>query len=143
MMHTGPSDERSIFNQFLDDFYGIRRALRGARGDVWQPPTDVYETESDIVIKVSIPGVEPGKVRVHCNGDVISICGVRKGPDRGTVRTYHQMEIRNGYFERRIAIHRPFDPRQAHGEYVDGFLYVFIPKAPEPVRHVVTIRLGL
>ncbi len=142
-MKTGPPENKSPFHKFLDDFYSMRRTVRGRRGDVWQPPTDVYETERDIVIKVSLPGVRADDVRVNCNGEVISIRGVRRGPDRDTVRTYHQMEIRNGYFERRIAIHKPFDPRKAHGEYRDGFLFVFIPKAPEPVRHVVAIRVGI
>ena len=57
------------------------------------------------------------------------------------MRTYHQMEIRNGYFERRIVIHTPFDPNGATAEYADGFLCVLIPKAPELVRHVLSIRL--
>jgi len=142
-MQTRPLSERRFFQQFLSDFYGMRRALWGRRADAWQPPTDVYETDRHIVVKMSIPGVKPGQIRVHCNGEVITITGVREGPDPAEVRSYHQMEIRNGYFERSIAIHEPFDPREAHAQYVDGFLYVSIPKAPESVRHVVSIRLGV
>ncbi|KPK65972.1 MAG: hypothetical protein AMK73_01430 [Planctomycetes bacterium SM23_32] len=138
-----PLDDHNVFRQFLHDFYSLRRSLRGHRRDVWEPPTDVYETEQDIVIKMSIPGVKPQQVAVECNGEVLTICGVRKGPDPGSVRTYHQMEIRNGYFERRIVIHRPFDSSGAKARYEDGFLYVFIPKAPELVRHVLTIKLNV
>lgn len=142
MKQGKPPGGRNPFGECLSDFYTVRRALRGSRGDVWHPPTDVYETDEDIVIKVSLPGVQLSHIKVSCNGEVITISGVRHGPDRRTVRTYHQMEIRNGYFERRVAIHRAFDPRNARAEYRDGFLYVMVPKAPEFVRHVISIKLN-
>ncbi len=144
MVHARPlDDERSIFRQFFEHLQADRRSQRGGRRDVWRPPTDVYETDSDVVIKVSLPGVRTDQIGIECNGEVVTVYGVRESTDRGAVRTYHQMEIRNGYFERRVAIHKPFDPREARGEYRDGFLYVFVPKAPQAVRRVVSIRLNL
>ena len=140
-MQVKPFDDQGIFRQVLSEFYAMRRSLGGRQGGAWEPPTDVYETDRDIVIKVSIPGVSPNQVAVKCNGEVITIGGFRRGPDPGSVLTYHQMEIRNGYFERRIVIHKPFDPNGATARYKDGFLYVFVPKAPKLVRHVLTIRL--
>jgi len=136
-----PLDDSSVFREFLSEFYAVQRTLRSRGSDVWEPPTDVYETEGYIVIKVSVPGVKPSQVAVEFNGEIITICGVRKGPNPASVWTYHQMEIRNGYFERRIAIHKPFDPSRARAQLKDGFLYVLVPKAPELVRHVLTIRL--
>ncbi|MHC4481863.1 MAG: Hsp20/alpha crystallin family protein, partial [Planctomycetota bacterium] len=94
-----------------------------------------------IVIKMSIPGIQRNEVTVECNGDVITICGVRKGVGSQGVRRYHQMEIRNGYFERRIVIRRPFDPNGATARYEDGFLYVTIPKSSQPVQNVLHMRL--
>ncbi len=141
MMQARPLEGSGFFQEFLSDFHRVRRALRGSRKSVWQPPTDVYETDDEIVIKMSVPGVQTDDVRAVCNGEVITVSGVRRGPDPGKVRAYHQMEMRNGYFERSIAIHRPFDPAEAHGEYREGFLYVFVPKAPKSVRRVISIRL--
>lgn len=133
----------SFFRSFLEDFYGIRRGMGARGGDAWQPPMDVYETDDDVVIKMSIPGIRTRELAVEINGEVVTICGVRKGPDPGSVVTYHQMEIRNGYFERKIALRLPIDPEGAHGEYKDGFAYIYIPKAEKPVRQVVTLKLSL
>lgn len=145
--HSGtrlrPRDVRDVFRQFQQDFYAMRRRLGSRHGDVWHPATDVYETDTDIIIKMSLPGVKPDQVTIGCNGEIITICGVRGGPDPATVLTYHQMEIRNGYFERRIVLHRAFDPAEAFARYDDGFLYVNIPKAEEPTRHVLTIKVNL
>ncbi len=136
-----PLEDRSLFRQVLQDFYAMRRSLQGQRRDVWHPPTDVYEADQDIVIKMSLPGVRANEILVECNGEVITICGVRRGPDPGSVLRYHQMEIRSGYFERRIILHTPFDPHGARWEYEDGFLFIFIPKAAEQVRHVFSMRI--
>ena len=137
-----PMEDRGVFRQVLQDFHAMRRSLQGQRRDVWHPPTDVYETAQDVVIKMSIPGVRANEVLVECNGEVITVCGVRRGPDPGSVLRYHQMEIRSGYFERRVILHTPFDPRGAHWDYEDGFLFIYIPKAVEQVRHVFSMKIS-
>jgi HSP20 family protein len=140
-LEVRPRDARELFKQFHGEFYAMSKE-RDARGrDVWHPPTDVYETGDDIVIQVSLPGVKPDQVTVGCNGDAITICGWRGGPDARRVVRYHQMEIRNGYFERRIVLRSAFDPAAARASYKDGFLYVLIPKAERLIRHVLTIKL--
>jgi len=136
-----PLDDSTVFNQFLHDFYALRRSIRSRRRDVWHPPTDVYETDDEIVIKMSIPGVKKPNVAVEVRGEQVTIYGMRRAPEHSRVRTYHQMEIRNGYFERIIVLRKPFDPNRAWASLQDGFLYVHIPKAPELVRHTLRIKL--
>lgn len=136
-----PVNDREMFREFLHDFYSVRRNLRGRSPDVWQPQTDVYETRENIVIKVCLPGIKADQVVVEFNGKVVKICGVRKGPEAADVVAYHQMEIRNGYFERKIMLHKPFDPRGARGEYSEGFLYIYVPRATREIAHVMSIRL--
>lgn len=138
-----PLDDEQVFRRFLSHFYTTRRNLAGGRHRAWEPPTDVYETPEHIVLKVCIPGVQPDQVAVKVNGEVITVCGVRRGADPSSVVAYHQMEINNGYFERRIAIHKPFDPNGATARYENGFLYVLVPKASQMVRHVLTVRIGV
>jgi len=138
-----PSSDDSVFREFLSEFRVARGRLRGSQPGCWEPPADVYETDSDIVIKVCIPGVSRNELKVNVNGDVVTICGVRRGADAGSVVCYHQMEILNGYFERRIRVRTPFDPQATTARYRDGFLYVLLPKAQELVRHVLTVRLGV
>ena len=138
-----PSDDQNVFRRFVEGFYATRRSFSMRRFHGWEPPTDVYESPRHIVIKVCIPGIEADQVGVQINGEVVTICGIRKGPDPESVVAYHQMEIRNGYFERRIVIRRPFDPHGATANYTNGFLYVHMPKAPELVHHVMTLRISV
>jgi HSP20 family protein len=136
-------DIRHQFQRSEGDFFASRRSMHRRYRDVWHPATDVYETSDEVVIQMSLPGVQPEQVTVACNGDTITVCGVRNGPRSDDIVRYHQMEIRNGYFERRITINIPFDPSRAHGRYEDGFLFVHIPKTQQRTGQVVTIRLRL
>jgi len=117
--------------------------MRSPHADVWHPPTDVYETERDVVIKMCLPGIRASQVAVHFNGEAVTICGVRRPADLRNVRAYHQMEIRNGYFERRVVVQRAYDPHAARWRYEDGFLSVMLPKVGQPVVHILSVKIRL
>ena len=137
------SDDFDVVRRMMNDFYAFRR-MPGARSrDVWMPPTDVYETRDAVVIKMSVPGIKPTDVRVLFNGDEIVIGGYLAAARETGVVAYHQMEIRNGYFERRAVVRKPVDPDGAAAAYQDGFLWLRVPKAEISVRRVCTIRLDI
>jgi len=136
-------DEFEALRRLMDEFSSFRKMM-GARGsDVWMPPTDVFETYEDIVIKMSVPGVKLKDIRILFNGEVMTIGGFRDASPGPEVVAYHQMEIRHGYFERTIVFHKPVNPEAYRWEYQEGFLWIWIPKAEEQVRRVLTIRLEL
>jgi len=131
------------FRRMLDDLYAFHNAVDRQDGDVWTPPTDVYETNGEIVIKMSLPGVKPGNVHIAFDGDVVTISGFREWPERTHVVALHQMEIRNGYFQRSIVIREPFDPDGMKWKYADGFLWLVLPKAPQRARRMLAFWIQL
>ena len=128
------------FRRMLEDYYS--RMIPGQGGDTWAPPTDVFETDSEIVIKMSLPGVKAEDIGVRFDGETIVVCGYRGSGDTEDINCYHQMEIRNGYFQRKIVIHKPINPDGARAHYENGFLKIQVPKAQAPVEKVVSIRLN-
>ena len=64
---------------------------------IWMPPTDVYETEDHLVVKVELAGMREEDFEVSVEDQVLLIRGHR--PDLNERRAYHQMEIRFGKFE--------------------------------------------
>ena len=128
------------FRKMLEDYYS--GMVPGQSGDSWAPPTDVYETESEIIIKMSLPGVKAEEIGVRFDGETIVVCGYRGSDETENISCYHQMEIRNGYFQRKIVIHKPINPDGARAQYDKGFLKIHVPKAQAPVEKVVSIRLN-
>ena len=101
----------------------------------WRPPTDVFETEDALVVRVEVAGMRPGDFEVTLENQVLRIRGVRNEPEGA--RAYHQAEIRFGAFE--VLVHLPpqAEWQGTEAEYRDGFLLVRLRKV-RPVRVQVT-----
>jgi HSP20 family protein len=96
------------------------------RSHAWSPPTDVYETEENCVIKVEIAGMKDEDFEVAFENNILMISGNR--PDFNERRAYHQMEIRFGRFESAVELPGWVNMENAVAEYKDGFLVIVIPK---------------
>ncbi len=94
---------------------------------VWSPPTDVYETETEYVVRAEIAGLEETDLEISFENGILIISGTR--PDLPERRAYHQMEIHFGKFSTAIGVPGPIDLDSSSAEYKDGFLIVRLPKA--------------
>lgn len=113
---------------------------------LWRPSIDLYETESQFILKAELAGVEPDDVRViYVPGKhSILLQGVRHevDPSNEDRSLIHQLEIFYGEFEREVALPQtPVEPEKIRAQYRNGILYVGIPKARVRITHTrVTIR---
>ena len=122
----------------LDDLFGDRSASPGGG---WRPPTDVYECEDTIVIKVEVSGLRADEAEVVVQKNLVVVRGERQDYSPHRKRAFHQMEIRYGKFERRVLIDVPFDGDAITYKYRDGFLEVVIPKKSAPQPRKVQMRI--
>jgi len=94
---------------------------------VWSPPTDLFESDDAIVVRVEIAGMREEDFEVALENNALVIGGARADlPDR---RAYYQMEIRFGKFSTSVALPAAVNEEAARAEYKDGFLTVTLPKA--------------
>jgi HSP20 family protein len=96
------------------------------RNAAWSPPTDVYETEHDYIVRVEIAGMRDADFDVTYEDGYLVIAGAR--PDVQERRAYQQMEIRFGRFSVAVGLPGPVDLDGSRAEYLDGFLNVTLPK---------------
>jgi HSP20 family protein len=68
----------------------------------WEPPIDITETDTEILITVALPGVEPDAVKVTVGADGILVVGFRRPNPIPRGSLVHRLEIPYGKFERRI-----------------------------------------
>jgi HSP20 family protein len=102
-----------------------------SRPRAWRPPTDVYEVEDRIVVRVEIAGMNESDFSISLDANVLTINGIR--PDINERRAYHQMEINFGEFVTSVEFNIPIDSTHVRAEYQNGFLWVFVPKAQPKV----------
>ncbi|MCB0103675.1 MAG: Hsp20/alpha crystallin family protein [Anaerolineales bacterium] len=96
------------------------------KSSVWDPPTDVLETEKTYIVRMEIAGMREENFDVVVQNDTLFITGFR--PDFPARMAYLQMEIRSGKFAAVVELPGAVDVDSASAEYQDGFLTVTLPK---------------
>jgi HSP20 family protein len=94
---------------------------------VWQPPTDVYETDDSAVVIIEIAGLGAGDYQVSLTGRMLEVIGERRDP--AAKLAYQQMEIRYGRFRAQVQLPWAIEPSGQFAVYADGFLKITLSKA--------------
>ena len=76
----------------------------GSREPSWEPPIDVLETDSEFLILVALPGVDPEQVQAVIDNGTLIISGHRVLPVELRNARIHRLELPQGRFERRIVL---------------------------------------
>jgi len=97
-----------------------------SRPHAWRPPTDVYELENTLIVRVEVAGMRESDFTISLVDRMLTIRGVRQ--DTSERRAYHQMEIRSGKFEVAIGLPSGINIEDATAEYSQGFLTIIFPK---------------
>ena len=108
----------------------------------WQPAVDVYETDTEVVVLVELAGLDEDEIEVTVQNGILNVRGQRKDVKQDIKRTYSQMEILWGPFERNIALYADVDADQIAAFYEAGILEVVLPKLGQRRSHRVNIRTG-
>lgn len=122
-----PDPEHSISDRGSDfqdlSPYHWRLTWRSA----WTPPTDVFETETALHVRVEIAGMRQEDFNIELHGRSLSIRGARQDIDER--RAFHQMEIRFGEFIIELELPQFVETDRVQAAYADGFLRLTLPKA--------------
>ena len=106
---------------------GASRTHVQLRTHFWRPPTDVFETEETLEIRLEVAGMREDDFTIQLDERNLLISGIR--PDTPGRRSFHQMEIRFGEFRTEIELPVAVDTAEAKAIYQNGFLCLSIPKA--------------
>ena len=99
--------------------------------EIWQPPTDVYETNAAIVVRVELAGMRDAEIAITLDERGLRIEGQRPEQHQERPLSYHQMGINYGAFAVEVFLAHPFDHEHVAARYDDGFLFVELPKLTE------------
>ena len=102
----------------------------GAASGRWIPNTDVYATDTGLVIKVELAGMKSENLEITVEeGHRLRISGSRPDVCRAHKCNFLVMEISYGPFESVLELPPDYDLSQAKAIYVNGFLRIDVPVA--------------
>lgn len=94
----------------------------------WLPPTDIYETKEQLVIKMEIAGVQLKDIEIILDGQTLVVSGYRHEEPAVDKENYHMMEIHYGKFDRVFVLPKNIVAGSIQAFYKDGFLKIIVPK---------------
>jgi HSP20 family protein len=106
----------------------------------WKPRTDVYETDTELVVHMDIAGMRAEDFQVKFEDGILTISGERAVRREGK-RHYHAMEVQVGPFERRFRVPVPVDPGSIRAAYEHGFLEIRFSKQPPRASGPQSVRV--
>ncbi len=101
---------------------------------------DVYQTESDIVIKSTIAGVKPEDLDVSINNDMVTIKGERKNEEEVPEENYYYQECYWGKFSRSVILPVDVLAEKIEASMKNGILTVRLPKADVNKTKKIQVR---
>jgi HSP20 family protein len=101
----------------------------------WAPNTDVYSSETGLVVKVELAGMKSDSLEIVVDGSRLRISGNRPDCCRSPQCNFLVMEITYGPFETILDLPPGYDLGAAKAIYVNGFLRIEVPPArPTPSK---------
>lgn len=120
---------RQMMDRLFEDSFVRPSPWRADSGRTLRPPLDIYTTDEEITILMSLPGVKPEEVDVTVEGDTVTIRGEIKPPLENV--DYVVQERASGPFRRVITLNVPVEADKAEASFKDGVLTLTLPKAEE------------
>jgi HSP20 family protein len=103
-------------------------------------PLDMYETDEDVVVKATVPGVKPEDLNITVTEDVLTIKGETKAEEEVERENYHLRERRYGAFQRSVRLPASVKPDKAEAVFKNGVLTLTLPKADEVRPKTIKVK---
>ncbi len=101
---------------------------------------DVYQTETDVVIKSTIAGVKPEDLDVSINNDMVTIKGERKNEEKVSSENYYYQECYWGSFSRSVVLPVEVVADKIEASLKNGILTIRLPKADTTKTKKIQVR---
>lgn len=131
-------DNFEEMDKMLTDYPSGMRSMMSTGG--FMPAVDMYEDKDNVIVETQLAGVDPEKVEIAIENDVLTIKGESEKKSEIDEKNYYRKEIRRGSFYRSVQLPTHVVGDKANAEASDGVLKITIPKALEAKPKTIKIK---
>jgi len=104
----------------------------------WTPASDIYETESEYLIAMDLPGIDREALEIDVDDNRLIVKGTREIDEL----KQHRTERPRGRFLRTFSVPGSVDQGKIGAEYKDGVLQIRLPKRSEQKAKKIDIKIA-
>lgn len=132
---------RELLEMLMSEHTPAKHKIKMKTSFGWEPPMNVFETDSEFVVIMDIAGMDQRDIAVATDGAILRISGVRKDLIPPGKKQFHSLEIQVGPFQRLIGIPSPVDAASLTTRYDNGLLEIRVKKSGDsPGRRRVEVE---
>lgn len=124
----------------MDKMFGEMLPAVRAQQAGFTPALDMYEDQENIIVETQLAGIDPEKVNISIENDVLCIRGESEKKSEIEEKNYYRKEIRRGSFYRSVPLPTKVDGDRATAMTEEGVLKIVIPKANEIQPKTIKIQ---
>lgn len=141
-----PMRELELLRQQMDQlFEGLTERdfpMLSMNGETkWMPAIEVKETDTEVILKAEIPGIEAKDLDVQVSPEAVMLRGEHQQESKTAEKGYFRSEFHYGQFARAVPLPTTVQHEQVKSSFKDGVLTLTLPKAEEERRKVVKVDL--
>jgi len=107
----------------------------------WQPLTDIYEDEREVVLKLEVPEVDQEDIDVRVEDKTLIVQGTRRLEWVDEGHSYQRIERNYGTFKRVFALPEAVDTELARARCDRGVLKIILPKRARRIPQQIEINI--
>jgi len=128
---------RDAMDRLFDDAFTRPLSIR----DGWSVPAiDMYQTDNEVVVQASLPGIKADQVQINVTGEMLTLKGEVKYEEEKQEKAWHIREQRFGSFERSIALPTYVVADKSKADFENGILTITLPKVEEVKPKTITVK---
>jgi HSP20 family protein len=131
-------DSFEDMDKFFEGGWGIAPFKRGIG---MMPAMDVYEDKDNVYVETPLPGIDPEKVTISIENDVLTIEGKSEQKSEVEDTKYYRKEVSYGSFHRAVALPSSVKGDGAKATYQSGVLKITIPKEERAKPKTVKVEV--
>jgi len=128
---------REAMDRLFDDAFTRPVGISGVSA---MPAIDMYQTDDEVVVKATLPGLKAEDVNITVTGETLTLRGEYKQENEQKETTYHIREQRSGSFERSLFLPTDVKSEKAKADFENGILTITMPIAEEVKPKSITIK---
>lgn len=109
----------------------------------WEPAIEIKETDSNLIIQVQVPGIEPKDLDIHVAKDAVSIAGEHEEQKVHYEKGIYRSEFNYGHFQRIIPLPMSVEYNNVKAEIHNGLLTLSLPKSHVEKHNVLKLDLTM
>ncbi len=141
-----PMHELDVLRRQMDQLFEGLTAhdfpLLSINGETkWMPAIELKETDTEVILKAQIPGIDAKDLDVQVTPDTVMLKGEHQEESKTEEKGFCRSEFHYGQFARTVSLPTAVQHEQVKSSFKDGVLTLTLPKVAEAQRKVVKVDL--